>query len=165
MGVLGQEDASPDGGAAQGPVRPRFSKASQVSRDSPFSTQLDVPLVPRSDEQATVDRSREKLIGLDRRCTIAAARAIAAPADAGLRPLHSKIAQEAVLKERHAQLVLKEQLRIARMRDEVRWADVGRQEGEQSAEVLQSESLAWGGAKREPGGERDRPADEKLRSG
>jgi hypothetical protein len=140
--IIGQEDLFPSEGYAFPPGKTKLTNSYRVSRDSPFSTHLNVPLVHHSDEDATIERSRPSLIRLERLCTRTAAAAISSPTDGELRPLHSRIAEQAVLKERKAQLALKEDLRLARMRDEMHWADVERLEAETSKALVGEDERA-----------------------
>jgi hypothetical protein len=140
VGIIGNEELFPTEGYAFPPNKTKLTNSYRVSRDSPFSAQLNVPFVPKSEEQAIVDNSRRPFIRTERLCTRAAVNAIAVPLEGELRPLQSKIAQEAVLKERAEQLRLKEQLRVARMKDEAHWTEVEREEARSTSALLGSDA-------------------------
>jgi hypothetical protein len=64
------------------------------------------------------------MLHTERLCNRVAARAIAAPIPGELRPVHSEIAQLAILEERRAQLQLREQVRLEQMKEDDYWASV-----------------------------------------
>lgn len=137
VNVLGNEDMFPTEGYQFPPhMRQKITNSYRVSQDSPFFTSKSAPVVPTNNEQKVLSKSIDSIIKTERLCTRAAVNAIAFPTDGELRPLHSKIVNEAVLKERNAQLQIKEQLRIARMKDEAHWSEVEQNAAEESAKLL-----------------------------
>jgi hypothetical protein len=62
--------------------------------------------------------------------------------DGELRPFHQKIISKAILEGRRSQILLNEQLRLARMKEEDEWAELSRQEAAQSQRVLKFDRQA-----------------------
>ena len=134
--VLNQQDLFPNEGFEFIPGKTKLTNSYKVSEDSPFTTQFHHSMAPATEEQQVIDKSMPQMIKTERLCTRAAAIAISTGTDGELRPLHSEIAREAVLKERQAQVQLKEKLRIARMKDEAHWAEIEQQEADATTAFL-----------------------------
>lgn len=140
VGIIGQEDLFPKEGYTFPNVKPKITNSYRVSDDSPFSTHSNVPVGAKTEEQHVIDNSYKQMIRNERLCTVAAVSAIAAPSDGELRKYHSKIVQQAVMKERKHQMVLKEQLKMARMKDEAHWTEVEQAEAATSKAMQDKEN-------------------------
>lgn len=123
--VLGQEDLFPNEGR-DFPIRavPKQTKSYQISADSPFSTAVPVSMVPESEEQKVLNQNYQEIMRTERMCTRAAAKTNAATCPGELRPLYSQIAAQCIRKDQEAQMRVREQIRLARMKEECRWEDV-----------------------------------------
>jgi hypothetical protein len=149
VGIIGNEELFPNEGFAFPRASSKLTNSFRVSSDSPFSTSLDVPVVHRSEEQKVIENALQTACTNELMCTKAAARAIAAQTDGELRPFREQIVKQAVLKGRKSQLLLNEQLRFARMRDEDEWATIEQKRAEKSKEILGRETEAKKAAERE----------------
>lgn len=128
--VLGSEDLFPNEGFEFKPGKTKLTNSYRVSEDSPFVSTIHHSINATTEEQKVMEKQMPQMIRTERLCTKAAATAIATGTEGELRPLHSQIAAEAVLKERQQQVYMKEQTRIARMKDEQLWAEIEQQEAD-----------------------------------
>ncbi|OHS99181.1 hypothetical protein TRFO_34424 [Tritrichomonas foetus] len=83
----------------------------------------------------------DKMLKTELICNRVASKAISAPADGELRPLHSKIAAEAIQKERNVQLRVNEEMKLEKMNEEMYWAEVERNQGQKTEEVNRNRLL------------------------
>lgn len=135
--ILSQPDLHPTQGYMFPPrARPKMTNSYKVSEDSPFQSWHKTSMVPESEEHKVLEESLPELIRTEQLCTRAAKAAISTGTNGELRPLHSQIVQDAVVKERKQQILMKEKVTLARMKDEAHWADVERAEGESTQKWL-----------------------------
>ena len=129
--ILSQPDLFPNEGYEFKPnTRSKLTNSYKVSEDSPFTSTVPHKMVDKTEEQKVMEQQVPQLIRTERLCTKAAVKAIATPTDGEIRPLHSQIVDQAVFKEREQQRAMNEQIRIARMKDEAKWADDEQREAE-----------------------------------
>ena len=135
--ILSQEDLFPNEGYEFPPTaRQKLTNSYKVSEDSPFTSTVPHKMVDKTEEQKVLEKQVPEIIRTERLCTKAAVKAIATPTTGELRPLHSNIVDQAVFKEREKQMLMNEQIRIARMKDEAKWADDEQREAEATRAFL-----------------------------
>ena len=128
--IIGQEDLFPNEGYEFKPGRSKLTNSYRVSEDSPFAPTFRHKINDKTEEQKVLEQQMPQMIKTDRLCTKAAATAIRTCIDGELMPLHSSIAEQAVLKERQQQIYMNEQRKLAQMKDEARWAEIEQQEAD-----------------------------------
>jgi len=126
--ILGQEELFPKEGYEFPPGKSKLTNSYRMSEDSPFTTQTKHTLTQKTEEQKAIEASTNELIRTERLCTKTAALVIATGNDGEVRPIHGRIAEETVLKQRKQQLLIKEQVKIAKMKDDQHWAEVEQEE-------------------------------------
>ena len=136
--ILSQEDLFPDQGYEFKNGKTKITNSYKVSTDSPFTTNVPHKIADKTEEEKIIEKQMPDLIRTERLCTIAEAKAIAAPVDGELRPLHSKIVAQAVYKERQQQMTMNEQRRIAKMKDDAKWVDAETREAEATCEFYKT---------------------------
>ena len=127
VGILGQEDLFPNEGVDFPNVnldKPKQTKSYLVSSDSPFYGKVNLPLVPPDEERKVIEANLANATRTELMCTRAAAKAIGAVAPGELRPMHSQIVNETINKDRQAHLQLRDEIRVARMKEEDHWQEV-----------------------------------------
>lgn len=129
--ILGQEDLFPEQGYEFPPNArvPLQTRTYKVSEDSPFNCTQHQKMIKKSKEEKQIQKQTNSWMRTDQMCTRAAVRAIATPTPGELREINSKIAAEAVKKERDEQIRAREKIRLARMKDEAYWTGVEQREG------------------------------------
>lgn len=128
--ILGNEDLFPNEGFEFKPGKSKLTNSYRMSEDSPFTNTVKQSMAPKSEEQKVMEEQMPNMIRSERLCTKTAANAIATGQIGELRPLHSQIAQDCVQKQLKQQLIMKEQTRAARMKDDAHWAQVEQEEAE-----------------------------------
>ena len=111
------------------------TKSYLISSSSPFTNRFEHSSAWREPVPDAISQSLNTMLKTEQVCNRVAARAIAAPTDGEIRPLHSQIAAQAVQKERDAQLRVREQLRLQQMKDDEYWADVERGQAIQTQRI------------------------------
>lgn len=111
------------------------TKSYLISSTSPFTTRFEHSSAWREPVPDAISQSLNTMLKTEQVCNRVAARAIAAPTDGEIRPLHSQIAAQAVQKERETQLRVREQLRLQQMKDDDYWANVEREQGIQTRRI------------------------------
>lgn len=134
--IIGNEDLFPDEGFEFKPGKTKLTNSYKMSEDSPFTNTVKQSMAPKSEEQRVMEAQMPNMIRTERLCTKTAANAIATGNIGELRPLHSQIAKECVQKQLKQQLIMKEQTRAARMKDEAHWAQVEQAEAEATTAFL-----------------------------
>ena len=124
VGILGQEDLFPNEGTDFPVDQPKQTKSYLVSYDSPFYGKVNLPLVPPDEEKKVIEKNLPTATRTELMCTRAAAKAIGAVGPGELRPLNSQIVTETINKDRQAQLQLRDEIRVARMKEEDHWQEV-----------------------------------------
>ena len=129
--ILGQQDLFPEQGYEFPPNArvPLQTRTYKVSEDSPFNCTQHQKMIKKSKEEKQIQKQTNSWMRTDQMCTRAAVRAIATPTPGELREINSKIAAEAVKKERDEQIRAREKIRLARMKDEAYWTGVEQREG------------------------------------
>ena len=129
--ILGQQDLFPDQGYEFPPNArvPLQTRTYKVSEDSPFNCTSNQKMIQKSKEDKQIKKQTKQWMITDQLCTRAAVRAIATPTPGELREINSRIAAEAVQKERNEQIRAREQIKLARRKDEAYWTRVEQNEG------------------------------------
>jgi hypothetical protein len=128
--VLGQEDLFPSEGY-EFPVNleQRHTRTYKISEESPFNCTRPLKMVHKQTADQILEHNVVTGARQEYTNSKTAYRATKTPIDGELRPMNSKIVIDIVKKERAAQDLLAEELKIARMQDEAYWCDVEHDEG------------------------------------
>lgn len=136
--LLTHEDLYPNEGYQFPPGKTKSTNSYRVSGESPFNATVVYPVVPKSEEEKVLSNQMDQMIRTESLCTKTAATAISTGKDGEVYPMHSHVAKEAVLKERKQQIMLKEQLKIAKMKDDAHWSEVEQEEAKATTAFLNS---------------------------
>lgn len=142
VSVIDQEDLFPNEGYEFPPALSKKppTNSYRVSADSPFQNYHHPSSFAKDHQSEVINKSMGAMIRTERLCTRAAAKAIATPTPGELRPIHSKIAEQAIKKERDEQVKIREELRMAKMKDDAYWEQVEQDEAESTLKI-NSDSL------------------------
>lgn len=136
VSVIDQQDLFPNEGYEFPDQRHKPPTNSyRISADSPFNTNYKHSSAWKEPQSNSIANCMSNMMRTEHICNRVAVKAIAAPTDGELRPLYSKIAQQAIEKDRQVQLRMREQMRLQKMKEDDYWAQVEQEQGEKTKEV------------------------------
>lgn len=109
----------------------------RISDDSPFNNSYKHSSAWREPQPSSIANCMSNMLRTEQICNRVAVKAISTPTDGELRPFYSKIAEEAIKKDRQAQVLMKEQMKLQQMKDDAYWAEVEQEQGLQTLRVQQ----------------------------
>lgn len=109
----------------------------RISEDSPFNNSFEHSSAWREPEPESIRKGMDTMLQTEKLCNHVAAKAISTPTDGELRPLYSKIAFQAIQKDRQAQVAMREQMKMQQMKEDAYWADIEQEQGLQTRRVQQ----------------------------
>ena len=139
VSILQNPDMFPDQGYEfrdRGPKPPTNSY--RLSEDSPFNNSFKHSSAWQAPPSRALASCMDNMMRTEKVCNRVAAQAIAAPADGEIKHLYSQIAAQAVQKERQAQILMKEQMRLEQMKEDAYWANVEQEQGLMTQTVQQN---------------------------